>query len=151
MGLLNGVQVLEAVELESTLITDNPFIAANQAILSYTAIVGGVYTGLKMYVGPGNFNDLIPVFATPSGGKEPKIVPGSSMPTDSVYVYTLSAGDINALGATIDVVGFMVNGVKFDPEYVYSGTQGALVAGNTITFTALPLKADVNFLTFSLI
>lgn len=92
----------------------------------------------------------------PAGGgggssKQPKSIPGSAMPADNVYVYTINSGDITALGQSIKVAGFMVNNGDFYPSYVFSGNQGALVAGDTISFSGLPAKADVTIINFDLI
>lgn len=148
----NGLLVTEAYYLLSDLVSDNPVVPRGVSIYSYGSIGGsGEYLDVKGYLGSDIvFNNLIPIFSN-SSNKRPKAVAGSAMPADNVYTYTLTSGDIAGIGPSISVIGILVNNECFPASFSFSGNQGSLIAGDTISFTGLPAKADVTTLNFVLI
>ncbi len=72
------------------------------------------------------------------------------MSGDSVFQYTLTSGDISALGATIQLSGLLVNNENSNATYDFSANQGSLNPGDTIDFTGLPLQSNVTSITFNL-
>lgn len=145
MSLLNGVRVIEAIELKSTLDTNNPIIGQDEMQLSYDSIVSGVYQGVRARVGPGNWNSLTDIFNNAGSAKLLKSV---TMTSDGVYVYTVLAGDITSLGSNILVAQVIINNQLFSASVIY-GTY-PLSAGDTITLTGLPPMADVSSFKFIL-
>lgn len=150
--IANGLMVTEAAYLYSDLVTDNPIVPDKVSIFSYDSIGSdGEYVGLQMYIGSDVAFEFLQPFPAPvASGKIPKAFPGSAMPADSIFQYTLSAGDITALGATIQVTGFLINNARFLADWLFSANQGSLTAGDTITFTGLPAKIDVTLINFNL-
>lgn len=145
MSILSGVVVTEAIELKSTLDSVNPIIGQDQMQLSYDSIASGVYQGVRARVGPGNWNDLTDVFNNSGSNKLLKSV---TMTVDYQYVYTVSAGDIAALGSNIIVSQVIVNNEMFPASVIYSDYP--LSASDTITLTGLPAMASVSSLRFIL-
>lgn len=146
--LANGLIVLEANYLYSDLIADNPVVPMNMAICSYNSIDGnGAFVGLKRYIGSDiTFDKLIPMF---SGSRTPLFKSVTPI-TDYVYTYTLTSGDISALGNKIEVSGFLLNNINHPATWEFSADQGSLTAGDAIFFTGLLAVADTNSITFNL-
>lgn len=143
MGILNGVIVLEAIELKTTLDTTNPIIAQDQMQLSYDSIDGvtGAYIGVKARVGPGRWNDLTDIFNNAGSGK---LLKSLTQTVDYAYVLTLLSGDIAAIGNNIGVLSVLVNNQIWPATINYSNFP--VTAGDTITLTGLETVANTTSL-----
>lgn len=146
--IANGLLVTEAAYLYSDLITDNPIVPDKVCVFSYSSIDGnGAYVGLKGYIGSDiPFDELIPIFDNAGSAK---ILKSGTMVTDYVFVYTVTNGDIAALGNDIVVAQVIVNNEMFPASVIYSAYP--LSSGDTITLTGLPTITFVSSLKFLLI
>lgn len=144
MSYLNGVVVREAIALKATIDADNPLIGPDEMQLSYDSLSGINYRGVRARVGPGNWLDLEDIFSTAGSYKIPKT---GTMISDYVYVYTILASDILALGAEIAVSQILVNGQQ---QGKANFSNFPVVAGDTITLTGLETISGTTSLNFTL-
>lgn len=143
MSLLNGVRVIEAIELKTTLDSVNPIIGQNEMQLSYDSIDGttGAYIGVKARVGPGRWNDLTDVFNNTGSNKILKV---PTQTIDYAYTYTFIAGDITALGSNIGLAMVLVNDAIWPISATYSNFP--VSAGDTLLITGLETVANTTSL-----
>lgn len=146
MSLLNGVRVVEAIELKATLDTNNPPIGPDEMQLSYDAIVSGVYTGVRARVGPGNWNDLQDIF---NNAGSAKLLKTPTQTIDYAYTLTFSSADIIALGVNIGIAMVLVNKIVWPATIVYSNFPVA--DGDTATITGLETVANTTSLQILLV
>lgn len=138
---MNGVVVSEAIDLESTLISNNPIIGQDQMQLSYSSIVSGVYQGVKARVGPGHWNDLTDIF---NNSGSAKILKSPTQTIDYAYTLTFSSGDVAALGANIAILMVLVNKQVWPATIVFSNYP--VTAGNTAVVSGLETLANTTSL-----